>query len=72
MSDKMQELYNNYFEFTSNQLEDHKPMQIAAIMMAQALSIYKTILNEVDYERLVDTISDSRDNVQKFESTILQ
>jgi hypothetical protein len=48
-------------------LEDGKPLEVAATMMAQALSLYKTVLNAEDYDRMVDSISDSRDKVKSFE-----
>jgi hypothetical protein len=33
--------------------------------VAQALSIYKTVLEEDEYEQMVDSISNSRDKVVK-------
>ena len=45
--------------------KDHSPLAIAAILMTQALSIYKTVLEEDEYEQMVDSISNSRDKVAK-------
>ena len=50
----------------------YDPMEVAAIMMTQALSIYKTSLDEVAYNKMVDSISASRSQVHKFTPTILQ
>jgi hypothetical protein len=36
---QLQELYDNYLEFTQQMCSDHNPMAVAAIMMTQALSI---------------------------------
>jgi hypothetical protein len=45
--------------------KDHSPIAIAAILVAQALSIYKTVLEEDEYNSIVDSISDKRDKVTK-------
>ena len=37
---------------------------VAGIMMAQAIKIYKTALPKEDFERMMDTISDSKDIVK--------
>jgi hypothetical protein len=72
MSDNnLQDLYNTYLDLTSEMVEQYGPMQVAAIMMAQALSIYKTALDEIDYNKMVDSISSSRSQVKKFTPTFL-
>jgi hypothetical protein len=68
----LEELYNTYLEFTSDMVENYGAMEVAAIMMAQALSIYKTALSEMDYNQMVDSISSSRSQVKKFIPSILQ
>ena len=45
--------------------KEHNPIEIAAILVAQALSIYKTVLEEDEYNNMVDSISDSRDKIIK-------
>ena len=72
MSDDLQDLYNTYLEFTSDMVNQYGGMEVAAIMMAQALSIYKTSLDEMDYNKIVDNMSSSRGQVKKFIPTILQ
>jgi hypothetical protein len=48
--------------------KNHSPIAIAAILVAQALSIYKTVLEEDEYNSMVDSISDKRDKVTKLTS----
>jgi hypothetical protein len=72
MSDDLQNLYDTYLDFTSRMVEQYGSMEVAAIMMAQALSIYKTSLDEIDYNRIVDSMSASRSQVKKFIPDILQ
>lgn len=73
-NDKLDNLYQDYWAFHASMIDkEHDPMEIAAILVAQALSIYKTILEPNEYEKMVDSISDSRDKVQelKIEQGIL-
>ena len=72
MSDNLQNLYGSYLEFTSEMVEQYGTMEVAAIMMTQALSIYRTSLDEIDYNNMVDNISSSRNQVKKFIPDILQ
>jgi hypothetical protein len=69
---RLEELYNKYLMITDQMVAEYDAMEVAAIMMAQALSIYKTGLDEIDYNKMVDSISSSRDNVKKFTPTIIQ
>jgi TRAP-type uncharacterized transport system substrate-binding protein len=47
-------------------------MYVAAVMMAQALSIYRTGMDEEDYNKIVDTMSENRDKVQTFNPRTMQ
>jgi len=69
---KLQKLYDNYLEFTDHMVGEHGAMAVAAIMMAQALSIYKSALSEDEYNLMVDTMSASRSQVKTFEGPVLQ
>ena len=64
--DSLLKLYNSYLRFTDDQLNDHDAMAVAGIMLAQALSIYRTAMNDEDYNNMIDTISNSRDKVKSF------
>ncbi len=70
--DDLQTIYDQYLSFTGLMVEEYDAMSVAAIMMAQALSIYRTSLDEIDYNKMVDSISSSRSIVQKFTPSILQ
>jgi hypothetical protein len=73
MDDKITlELYSNYMKFTETMSEKYDALAIAGIMTAQALSIYRTVLSEKDYNQIVDNISDSRDLVHTFQGHDLQ
>jgi hypothetical protein len=73
MSDeKLQELYNKQLMFADEMALEYNALEIAAIMMTQALSLYRSALTEKDYNSMVDTISSSRNQIHKFEPKYLQ
>jgi hypothetical protein len=65
-------VYTEMLDFTSRMVAEHGAMEVAGVMMAQALSIYKTGLDEIDFNSMVDSISSSRAKVQKFTPNLLQ
>lgn len=73
-SDKqLQEIYDKYMTFTDELVGEYgSVLEVAAVMMTQALSIYKSAMSEEDYNRMVDTISSSREDVKTFERPNLQ
>jgi TRAP-type uncharacterized transport system substrate-binding protein len=68
---KHEELYSKYMAFNNIMLEDYKPAEIAAIMAVQAFSFYKTIMDEDDYLKIIDTIYENRHNVKTFDQGTL-
>jgi hypothetical protein len=70
--DRLQEVYDDYLDFTVRMINSNNSLSVAAIMMAQALSIYKTAMNDEEYNAMVDNISASRDQVKKFTGPSLQ
>ena len=67
MSKKYDDLYKKYMAFNGIMLEEYRPMEIAAVMTAQALSFYKSSLSPEDYLKMVDTIYESRHHVKTFD-----
>jgi hypothetical protein len=61
-----EDLYAKYLQFTSVMLEDYEAIEIAAIMATQALSLYRTCMSEEDYQRMVKSIYDQRNEVKTF------
>lgn len=58
--DDLEKLYKKISDMTANE----EPLMVAGIMMAQALSIYKSILNEEEFNRLTDHILNSVDDIK--------
>lgn len=42
--------------------EGHKPLAVAGVLSAMSMTIYKTELDEFDYDHMVDTIHQSSKN----------
>ena len=61
----LDELYHSYWEVHNEKMGSHSPLEIAAILMTQSLTIYKTVLDEDDYNKMVDDISKLRDQVKE-------
>lgn len=71
-NDKLQQCYDNFIEFTDHMVGVHGAMPVAAVMMTQAMSIYRSSLTEDEYHKMVDTISASRNQVKTFTQVNLQ
>ena len=59
--------YMDMLDKVNELIQQHDPMEIAAIMMTQALSIYKTTLSSEDYDKLVGGIVKFKDEVIEFQ-----
>jgi len=69
---KLQQLYSNFLEFADHMSGEYGAMEVAAIMMTQALTIYKSALSEEEYNRMVDSISAMRDQIKTFDKPVIQ
>lgn len=63
--DQKDQLYYKYMAFNEIMLEENRPLEVAAVMAVQALSIYRTVLSEEEYLKMVDSIYDNRFSVHK-------
>lgn len=62
----LEDLYSRYLQFTGIMLEEYDVMEIAAVMSTQALSLYKTCMSDEDYQRMVETVYNNRNEVKTF------
>lgn len=65
---ELNELYLNFLKFTDVMAEKYSAPAIAGVMMAQAMTLYRSILTEEDYDSLVKNIYDTRMSVQPYNS----
>lgn len=62
----IEDLYQDYWAIHSQMIDKgHSPLEIAAILVAQSMSIYKTVLDYNEYDKMVDSISEQRYNVKE-------
>lgn len=64
---ELETLYESYWQVHNEKLAEASPLEVAAILVSQALTIYKTVLDEEEYDNIVDKISDMRDRVKKID-----
>jgi len=66
LGDRKEDLYSKYMAFNDIMLEEYQLTEIAAIMIIQGLTFYKSTMSEEDYQRIVKSIYESRDQVKTF------
>ena len=62
----MQELYNKIFTMNTKLSNEYDAMAVAAIFVAQAMRMYRTMLNDDEFNRMVETISQSANETKPF------
>jgi hypothetical protein len=63
----MENIYSEYFNMHVRHLaEGADPLELAAVLMVQALSMYKTALDEETYHKITDSIMSQRDAIKTF------
>ena len=72
MDNNLEEMYAKLWTLITELSEDHKPLAVAGVMTAQAMTIYKTMLSPEEYEMMIESIYNSRDKVKKLEGPVLQ
>lgn len=70
--ERLIELYTEYLKFADTMAAEYGPLPVAGIMVAQALTIYKSALSPEEFDSMVDNISQSRDQVKTFQRASLQ
>jgi len=66
--DAMQQVYNRVLTMLSDIVVENDPLLVAAVMMTQAMSIYKTALTPDEYENMITKIYQSRSMVREFKT----
>ena len=66
-----EELYREFETLTVEMVveEKHDILECAAMMMAQAMRIYKTALTPEDYQSMMKTVLESKDVITEVESS---
>jgi len=67
----LQEAFDDLFRYTLIMGVKFNWQMIAATLITIGLRIYKTVLDEEGYEKMTQTISNSYNEIEKFEDTTL-
>ena len=69
---KLQEAFDDLYRYVLIMGLKFNWQMIAATLVSIGLRIYKTVLDEEGYKRMTKTISDSYDEIEKFEDTTVR
>lgn len=73
MDKNLEHAYQLYWELTSHLSKNqYDPTVLAGVMLAQAMTIYKTVLSDSDFDKLVDGIVEKKDKVKRIEQPVMQ
>lgn len=61
--EEFEALYTEYISLTNELLENFDVLMIAAIMTTIGFSLYKTSLSDEDYNKIVDSMYDLKDDI---------
>lgn len=65
----MEQAYDEVMQLVGEQLESGTPpLEVAAVLVAISLRMYRTILTDGDFNSMVDSISEGRDRIQPLSS----
>ena len=67
----LQEAYDDLYRYVLTMGLKFNWQMIAATLVSIGLRIYKTVLDEEGYQKMTKTISNSYDEIEKFEDTTL-
>ena len=68
---KLQEAFDDLYRYVIIMGVKFNWQMIAATLVTIGLRIYKTVLDEEGYEKMTQTISNSYNEIEKFEDTTL-
>ena len=68
---KLNDCYQELFEKVVELQSKYPTQMVAGNMMAQALRLYKSTLDDKGFEMMVDTISESRNKIEPFDNPTL-
>lgn len=65
--EKVKDLSHHLHQFIGHKLDEgFNAIEIAGVLQANALMIYKTVLSNNDYQKMVDKIWNQKDQIKPF------
>lgn len=72
MPNNLENVYEKCLKFADDLCGRHNVLEVAAVMAAISLSIYKTALSEEDFAKIMESIFKSKDNIKTFDKPTIQ
>ena len=70
-NENLEAIANSLYTMAGDMIaEGQKPFAVAAVFTMIALQIYKSSLSKEDYDKMVDSISDSRDQIMSLNDIV--
>ena len=63
---ELQEIYNKIFEQSVKHMKKYEPQMVAGTLMAIAIRLYKTTLDDDGFHSMLQTVLDSEDEVRPY------
>tara|TARA_R110002050_G_scaffold150067_1_gene276717 strand:+ start:1124 stop:1357 length:234 start_codon:yes stop_codon:yes gene_type:complete len=64
---ELQDIYNKIFAETLRHMKRHEAQMVAGTLMAIAIRLYKTTLDDEGFHSMLKTILDSEEDVQPYD-----
>jgi len=64
---ELDDLYNKSFAMNVQLSSEYSVIAVASVLLGQAMRMYKTILSEEDFNRMVDTINETSHEVKPYD-----
>jgi len=68
---ELDELFNKSFEVNMRLAGEYSVIAVASVLLGQAMRLYKTVLSEDEFNRMMETIQDTSADVKPYEAESL-
>tara|TARA_R110002167_G_scaffold205558_1_gene409569 strand:- start:803 stop:1060 length:258 start_codon:yes stop_codon:yes gene_type:complete len=65
--EKLLELYDKLFDINIKLSEDYTPIAVAGVLLAQAMRLYRTLLEDEDFTSMVEMIGETSKDVRPYD-----
>ena len=64
---ELDELFNKSFEVNVRLAGEYSVIAVAGVLLGQAMRLYKTVLSDADFKRMMDTINETSHEVKPYD-----
>ena len=65
---QLEQMFTELFEMSIELSERYSPQMVASTFMAIGIRMYKTVLSDSEYDRMLEFMLDSKDKVKPYEN----